>query len=77
MKLFPAKTKDLEASCADVDRLRIALDIERRVSNALPKTADLSIDQLLTLEFKRHLRQTEGHLARLEDLFRNAAGKAA
>jgi ferritin-like metal-binding protein YciE len=77
MKLFSANTKDIQASCADVDNLRIALDIERRVSNALPKTADRSIDQQLTMEFKRRLRQTEGYLARLEDLFRNATGKAA
>jgi len=77
MKMFSAKTKDMQTSCADVDHLRRALDLERKIANALPKIADRSIDRPLTTEFKKRLKQTESHLARLEDLFRNAASKAA
>jgi ferritin-like metal-binding protein YciE len=76
MKMVSVPT-EIPAFQADVDKLRVALDIERKIADAVPQIADRSIDRHLATEFKRRLKQTECQIARLENLFRNATGVAA
>jgi ferritin-like metal-binding protein YciE len=45
--------------------------MERKIADAIPAIADSPIDSHLVTEFRRNLRQTECHIARLEDLLRS------
>ena len=45
-------------------------DAERRLVKALPKMADASTSIALRQAFESHLLETEGHVRRLEDVFR-------
>ncbi|MBS1823018.1 MAG: DUF892 family protein [Acidobacteria bacterium] len=67
MKMFSPKTH-APIVPTDVDQLRDALDLERRIAEALPPTRDRSIDDALATDFRRNIRQTERHIARLADL---------
>jgi ferritin-like metal-binding protein YciE len=75
MMIFSAKVEDLHARY--VDNLQKALDLERQISKQRDTIADKAIDRQLAAEFKKHLKQTEGHLTRLENLLRHSAGEAA
>jgi ferritin-like metal-binding protein YciE len=52
-------------------------DAEKRLVKALPKMAEASTSLMLKRAFESHLQQTEGHVARLENIFRqlNKAAK--
>jgi ferritin-like metal-binding protein YciE len=45
-------------------------DAERRLVKALPKMAEASTSQTLRQAFESHLLETEGHVSRLEVIFR-------
>jgi ferritin-like metal-binding protein YciE len=45
-------------------------DAERRLVKALPKMAEASTSQSLRQAFESHLLETEGHVTRLENIFR-------
>jgi ferritin-like metal-binding protein YciE len=45
-------------------------DAERRLVKALPKMAEASTSISLRQAFESHLMETEGHVTRLEDIFR-------
>jgi len=45
-------------------------DAEKRLVKALPKMAEASTSMILKQTFESHLRQTEGHVTRLESIFR-------
>jgi ferritin-like metal-binding protein YciE len=45
-------------------------DAEKRLVKALPKMAEASTSIILKQTFESHLRQTEGHVSRLENIFR-------
>jgi ferritin-like metal-binding protein YciE len=45
-------------------------DAERRLVKALPKMAEASTSQSLRQAFESHLLETEGHVSRLETIFR-------
>jgi ferritin-like metal-binding protein YciE len=45
-------------------------DAEKRLVKALPKMAEASTSLMLKQAFESHLQQTEGHVARLETIFR-------
>lgn len=45
-------------------------DAERRLLKALPKMAEASSSQTLRQAFESHLLETEGHVRRLETIFR-------
>jgi len=45
-------------------------DAERRLVKALPKMAEASTSQSLRQAFESHLLETEGHVSRLENIFR-------
>ncbi len=66
MRMASGKVEDLQARY--VDNLRKALDLERKISERRNMAADKEIDRQLAAEFKKHLKQTEGHITRLENL---------
>jgi ferritin-like metal-binding protein YciE len=45
-------------------------DAEKRLVKALPKMAEASTSQSLRQAFESHLMETEGHVTRLENVFR-------
>ncbi len=49
---------------------------ERQLVKALPKMAEKASNPQLKQAFKSHLEETEGHVARLEDVFRMHGAKA-
>ena len=58
------------------DTLRDTLDAERQLLKALPKLAKASTSEELGAAFEEHRAQTEGHVERLEKIFKSL-GKAA
>ena len=75
MKMFSANPP--VPSLGDADNLRVALDIERQIASAVSNIAERSVDRHLATEFKRRLKQSESHIARLENLFRSTTRAAA
>ena len=53
-----------------VEELRDAYDGEKRLTKALPKMAKASGSEELRAAFTNHLRETEGQIKRLEQVFR-------
>lgn len=53
-----------------VDQLEDLYDAEKRLTKALPKMAETAKSPQLGSAFREHLRETEGHVRRLEDVFR-------
>ena len=53
-----------------VDQIKDLYDAENRLTDALPKMADAAHSSQLKQAFQSHLRETEGHVARLEQVFR-------
>jgi len=72
MKMFSANIEDLRTLY--VTNLQKALDMEQKITDALPKMIEKSTDPQLATAFRDHLRQTEGHVAKVEALLRNATG---
>lgn len=54
---------------AFLDELRDAYDAEKQLTKALPKLAKAASDPKLRQAFEMHLRETEGHVQRLERVF--------
>ena len=59
-----------------VEQLEDLYDAEQRLVKALPKMAAAAHNSSLKAAFQEHLRQTEGHVSRLEQAFK-ALGKPA
>jgi ferritin-like metal-binding protein YciE len=59
-----------------VEQLQDLYDAEQRLTKALPKMADAAHNPALKAAFQEHLRQTEGHVSRLDQVFR-MLGKSA
>lgn len=59
-----------------VEQLEDLYDAEKRIVNALPKMATAAHNSGLKSAFQDHLRQTQGHVSRLEQVFRQL-GKSA
>lgn len=72
MKLFSANIEDLRTLY--VTNLKKALDMEQKITDALPKMIEKSTDPQLASAFRDHLQQTEGHVSRVEGLLRNITG---
>ncbi len=53
-----------------VEQLQDLYDAEQRLTKALPKMAAAAHNHSLKSAFQEHLRQTEGHVSRLERAFR-------
>ena len=50
-------------------KLSVLHDVEKKLIKALPKMAKNSTDPELKAGFEKHLKETEGHLARLDKVF--------
>ena len=75
MKLFSANIEDLRTLY--IENLKKALDMEQKITKELPKMIEKSTDSELKTAFQNHLRQTEGHVSRVEALLRKATGEAS
>lgn len=53
-----------------VQQLEDLYDAERRLTSALPKMAEAAHKPELQQSFRTHEKQTEGHVRRLEEIFR-------
>lgn len=52
-----------------VEQIKDLYDAENRLTEALPKMADAANSSQLKQAFESHLRETQGHVARLEQIF--------
>jgi ferritin-like metal-binding protein YciE len=75
MKLFSAHIEGLKTLY--VANLRKALDMEQKITKALPDLIENSSDTELATAFRNHLRETEGHVTQVERLVRKNAGDDA
>jgi ferritin-like metal-binding protein YciE len=75
MKLFSANIEDMRTLY--IDNLQKALDMERKITKALPTMVEKSSDPELSSAFSSHLEQTRGHVSKVETLLRNATGEAS
>ena len=74
MKLFSANIEDLRTLY--IDSLQKALDMEQKITKALPTMVEKASDPDLSTAFNNHLEQTRGHVAKVESILRNAIGDA-
>src|SRR5208283_1750601 len=54
-----------------LEQIEDLYDAEKRLVKALPKMAEASTSQSLRQAFESHLMETEGHVSRLESVFRS------
>ncbi len=74
MKLISENIEDLRTLY--ITNLKKALDMEQKITKALPKMIEKSTDQQLATAFSNHLEETRGHVAKVESLLRDATGEA-
>lgn len=53
-----------------VEQIKDLYDAEQRLTDAIPKLADAANSTQLKQALQNHLRETEGHVTRLEQVFR-------
>jgi ferritin-like metal-binding protein YciE len=68
MKLFSENIEDLRTLY--IANLRKALDMEQKITKALPTMIEKSTDPQLASAFSNHLTETQGHLAKVESILR-------
>jgi len=61
---------------AFIDELRDAYDAEKQLTKALPKLAKSASNPKLREAFETHLRETQGHIERLEQVFESLDERA-
>jgi ferritin-like metal-binding protein YciE len=59
-----------------LDHLKKALDMEKEITKALPKMVEKSTAPELANAFRSHLKETEGHVSRLEQILEQHTGSA-
>jgi ferritin-like metal-binding protein YciE len=72
MKLFSANIEDLQSLY--VTNLRKALDMEQKITRALPDLIEKSTDSELENAFRTHLEETRGHVTKVQNLLRELIG---
>ena len=75
MKLFSANIKDLQTLY--IKSLKKTLDMEEKITKALPDLIENSTDVELSDAFRTHLVQTEGHVSKVEFLLTRLIGEPA
>jgi ferritin-like metal-binding protein YciE len=75
MKLFSENIEDLRTLY--IANLKKALDMEQKITKALPTMIEKSTDPELATAFRNHLTETQGHVAQVEALLREATGDAS
>jgi ferritin-like metal-binding protein YciE len=74
MKVFSANIHDLRTLYNT--NLKKALDMERKIAGALPDFIERASDPELVEAFESHLHETDGHVARIENLLRRHIGES-
>ncbi len=72
MKIFSANIDTLQSLYAS--SLKKALDMEQKITKALPDMIASSTDPELSAAFRNHLEETENHVAQLEGLLQQLVG---
>ncbi|HTC75506.1 MAG TPA: DUF892 family protein [Edaphobacter sp.] len=72
MKLFSENIENLRTLY--VTSLKKALDMEQKITKALPTMIEKSTDPQLATAFRNHLTETQGHVAKVQSLLRDATG---
>ena len=72
MKLISAHIEDLRTLY--IDNLRKALDMEQKITKALPDLIENASDPDLTAAFNNHLEETRGHVSKVEALLQRNTG---
>jgi len=75
MGLFSSKTLD-SFETLFVDQIQDLYDAEQRLVKALPLMAEAAHDPSLKAAFQQHLRETQGHVGRLERVFQEVGHPA-
>lgn len=75
MKLFSENIEDLRSLY--IAELKKALDMEQKITKALPTMIEKSTDPQLATAFRNHLEETKGHVSQVEMLLHEAAGEAS
>jgi ferritin-like metal-binding protein YciE len=75
MKLFSENIEDLRTLY--IANLKKALDMEQKITKALPTMIEKSTDPQLATAFRTHLTETQGHVAKVESILRAATGDAS
>jgi ferritin-like metal-binding protein YciE len=73
MKVFSANIQDLRTLY--VSNLKKALDMEQKITKALPDLIDKASDPELVTAFETHLKETDGHVAKVEALLQRHTGE--
>jgi ferritin-like metal-binding protein YciE len=73
MKVFSANIQDLRSLY--ISNLKKALDMEQKITKALPDLIEKSSDPELKTAFQTHLAETEGHVTQVEGLLRRNLGE--
>jgi ferritin-like metal-binding protein YciE len=74
MKLFSANIEDLRTLY--ISNLKKALDMEQKITKALPDLIENSSDSELASAFRTHLQETEGHVSKVEELLQSLTGES-
>ncbi|MBB6146617.1 ferritin-like metal-binding protein YciE [Silvibacterium bohemicum] len=74
MKLFSANIEDLRSLY--IANLKKALDMEQKITKALPDLIEKSSDSTLAAAFSNHLEETRGHVTRVEALLHKHIGES-
>ena len=69
MKVFSANIQDLRTLY--ISNLKKALDMEQKITRALPDLIEKSSDPELVKAFETHLQETNGHVTKVETLLRD------
>jgi ferritin-like metal-binding protein YciE len=72
MKLFSAHIEDLRALY--ITNLKKALDMEQKITKALPDLIENSSDSELATAFRNHLQETRGHVSKIQNLLQKNSG---
>jgi ferritin-like metal-binding protein YciE len=74
MKLTSAHIEDLKTLY--ISNLKKALDMEQKITKALPDMIENSSDSQLAAAFRNHLQETQGHVAKVQSLLQRHTGDA-
>ena len=74
MKLMSANIEDLRSLY--ISNLKKTLDMEQKITKALPDLIEKSTDSELSSAFRTHLEETKGHVAKVQQLLQKNAGNA-
>jgi len=75
MKLFSANIEDFRSLY--ISNLKKALDMEQKITKALPDLIENTTNSELANAFSAHLLETRGHVYRLEELLTAHIGQAS